>query len=321
MFSFSCSSVEEPDRMVTTSGMSSRKRNAQLAGDSSGLTAARMPACASVRRQSDAAAQRLHDPHGDAALGEHGDLLLAVLERPVQVVDLQLAELHVVAVGVQEALQHVRRAMAGEAQVADAAVLHLLAQVAHRAVLLVVQVRVDVELAHVVHQVEVEVPDLAFAQLLFEDLCVSCPCWPGRSPGTCRPGRTRRAGGRPARGPPPARSCRRGSPRRCRSSSRRARRRSRTSRARRARRCRCRRRRHDRQAHGAHGHGGELLALEVAVDHAESILSRLGRSLERSTERPSGSARAHAGASPLFELFPIKHPGACSKANARFRIL
>ena len=32
MFSFSCSSVEEPDRMVTTSGMSSRKRNAQLAG-------------------------------------------------------------------------------------------------------------------------------------------------------------------------------------------------------------------------------------------------------------------------------------------------
>ena len=39
--------------MVTTSGMSSKKRNAQLAWDSSGLTAASMPACASVRRQSD----------------------------------------------------------------------------------------------------------------------------------------------------------------------------------------------------------------------------------------------------------------------------
>ena len=116
------------------------------------------------------AADGLHDPHGNAVLGEQLDLRARVLEPPVEVVQLHLAELHMLAVGVEEALQHVHAAVDRKAQMADAARLFLLEQVRDRAVLGIVEIRVDVELAHVVRQVEVEVVHLALLELLLEDL-------------------------------------------------------------------------------------------------------------------------------------------------------
>ena len=184
---------------------------------------------------------------------------------------------------------------------ANAAVLHLLAQVAHRAVLLVVQVCVDIELAHVMHQVEVEVFDLAFAQLLFEDFFdfahvgqviarelvgqVERVAWTvGQrtayhqfgvaavvAPGSIKVVHAVLEG--VVEHFPRSRlvddvvvSV------------------------------------DDRQAHAAHGHGRELFALEVTIDHAKSILSRLGRS-------PKGigaaflTARHRARAGFLLELY------------------
>ena len=58
-----------------------------------------------------AAAHGLHDPDRNAALVEQGHLLVGVLQAPVHVVELYLAELHVLAVGIQEALQHGQRAV------------------------------------------------------------------------------------------------------------------------------------------------------------------------------------------------------------------
>ena len=132
--------------------------------------AQRMQLCRAVLRKirQFAAAQGLHDPDRDAALGEQLVARLRVLKRPVQVVELNLAELHLIAVAVQEVLQAVVARVAGEAQVADAAKLFLLQEVVHDAPA-GVGIGLDGLLVHVVQQVEVEVIHLALAQLLLED--------------------------------------------------------------------------------------------------------------------------------------------------------
>ena len=94
---------------------------------------------------------------------------LGVLEGPVDIVELDLAELHVLAVGLQKALHHVVAAVGGKAQVADAALGLLLQQIVQNAVLRV-QVGVDVHFADVVKQVEVEIIHSALLQLLFKYL-------------------------------------------------------------------------------------------------------------------------------------------------------
>ena len=116
------------------------------------------------------AAKRLHHPHGNAVLSEQGDLLGILLEVPVDVVELQLAELHLLAVLLEEGTQHGQRTMAGEAQVTDAAGPLLLEQVAHGAKAVVGQIVVNVGLGNVMAEVEVEVLDPALLELLLEDL-------------------------------------------------------------------------------------------------------------------------------------------------------
>ena len=115
------------------------------------------------------APQGLHHPDGDAVLLQQGHLLPVVLEGPVHVVQLQLAELHILSVGGQEALQYRKLPVAGEAQVPDAAVSLLLHEIVIDAVP-GVQIGVDVHLAHVVEEIEVEVVHPALLQLLLEDL-------------------------------------------------------------------------------------------------------------------------------------------------------
>ena len=90
------------------------------------------------------------------------------LEVPVQVVELELAELHVFPIGVQEALDHRQGAVGGEAQVPDAPGLLLAEQVLQHAVVRV-QIGAHVALVYVVKEVEVEVVHAALLQLLLED--------------------------------------------------------------------------------------------------------------------------------------------------------
>ena len=61
--------------------------------------------------QQRAAAQGLHDPHGQVVLAQQLDLPVGVLELPVEEVELYLAELHVLAVGIEEAAEHRHRAV------------------------------------------------------------------------------------------------------------------------------------------------------------------------------------------------------------------
>ncbi len=116
-----------------------------------------------------ASAQRLHDPYGKIVLGGVVDLLLAILEHPVEVVDLQLDELHVLAVGLHEPLQVVEIGVAGEPEMPDLPLFPHLDQERDVPVL-GVEVLLDVGLADVVDEVVVEVPRAGLLELLLEDL-------------------------------------------------------------------------------------------------------------------------------------------------------
>ena len=104
------------------------------------------------------------------------DLGLCVLEGVVEEVELDLDELHLLAVLLEEALGRLIAAVGGETQVAD-----LLAGVAQAdevldvAVLLRVEVGVDVSLADVVDEVHVDVFHLQALELLCEDFLVLAP--------------------------------------------------------------------------------------------------------------------------------------------------
>ena len=139
------------------------------AGDSL-VWAQRVQALGILRRERSelAAAQRLHDPDGDVILLQQLDLRFRVLERPVEVVDLKLAELHILAVGFEEALKHIVMPVAGEAEVADAPIALLLDEVVVNAVLRV-EILLDVHLAHVVEQIKIKILHAALCELLLKN--------------------------------------------------------------------------------------------------------------------------------------------------------
>ena len=116
-----------------------------------------------------AAAKRLHDPDGNAVFLQQLDLFLAVLEFPVQIVQLQLTEFHLIAVGFQEPLQHRQFPMGGKAKILDAARLLLREEMLHDAVL-GIEILFDVQLADIVQQVEVKELQPCALQLRREDL-------------------------------------------------------------------------------------------------------------------------------------------------------
>ena len=82
---------------------------------------------------------------------------------------MQLAELHLVAVAVQEVRQAGQVGMAGEAQMLDAALLLLLNEIVHDAPLGIL-VHMDGILIDVVQQVEIKIVHLTLLQLLLKDV-------------------------------------------------------------------------------------------------------------------------------------------------------
>ena len=96
-------------------------------------------------------------------------LFLCVLEFIVQVVQLYLAEFQILAIGVHKAAHHIHPAMGRKTQMPYAALLLLLQQVLHHAVLRI-HVVIHINLAHVVEQIKVKVVYSAPSELLLEYL-------------------------------------------------------------------------------------------------------------------------------------------------------
>ncbi len=134
-----------------------------------GAQGVQAPGVALAQLGETSAPEGLHDPDGDVVLLQQLHLGPGVLEGPVQIVDLELAELNMVPVGLQEAAHHRHTAVGGEAQVPDAAVGFLGGKVSVDAVL-GIQVGIDVHFADIVEEVEVEIVHLALFQLGLEDL-------------------------------------------------------------------------------------------------------------------------------------------------------
>ena len=114
------------------------------------------------------AAQRLHHPYRDIPLFEKLHLLLRTLESPVQEIQLDLAEFHILAIGVEETLHHVQISMGGKAQMPNSAGLFLLHQIFVNSVFFI-QIGVYIHLADVVEEVKIKVFHPAFFQLFFKD--------------------------------------------------------------------------------------------------------------------------------------------------------
>ena len=119
-----------------------------------------------------ATAQRLHHDDGNAVLVAVLDFPTRLLELPVEVVELDLAKLHVLAETFHKANERVPVPVDGKAEVPNLARLLLLEEVLDRMVLLLLQILLDVDLAYVVQQVEVDVVHLELLELLCEDLLV-----------------------------------------------------------------------------------------------------------------------------------------------------
>ena len=115
------------------------------------------------------AADRFHDPDGEAGFLQDAAFLLRVLQLPVHIVQLDLAELHLPAVLPDKLLQSLRPGVAGKAQVPDAALL-LLPEEVFEPVLFRVAVILHRVFVHVVHQIEIEVFDPAAPQLFLKYL-------------------------------------------------------------------------------------------------------------------------------------------------------
>ena len=114
------------------------------------------------------AAHRLHDPDGNIVLCQQLALGLGILQRPVQIVELDLAEFHMLPVSIQELLQILRRAVAGKAQMLNSAQSFLFNKIVNDSPAGISIGGVGI-LADIVQQVEVKILHAAFFQLLGKD--------------------------------------------------------------------------------------------------------------------------------------------------------
>ena len=112
-----------------------------------------------------AAADRLHDPDGDMMLFQQLVFLPGPLDGPVQIVQLDLTELHLLAIALQKSGEAGKVRVGGKAQVLDAAQTLLLHKVVDDAPL-GVGVDIHIVFIDVVQQVEIEVVHLTLLQLL-----------------------------------------------------------------------------------------------------------------------------------------------------------
>ena len=114
-----------------------------------------------------AAAHGLHHPHRDIALAQKRAFFLALLQRPVHIIELNLAKFHLIAVQIQEFAQIFQTSMAGKAQMPDAPAPLLLHKILDDAPT-GIQIGGQGIFAHVVQQIEIKILHAALLQLPLE---------------------------------------------------------------------------------------------------------------------------------------------------------
>ena len=90
--------LDMPLRIIVTPGISCTHRSAQDASEASGRSACSFPLRGSGQIRQLSAAHRLHDPDGNAIPVQQFAFLLCLLQRPVEIVQFDLTELHLVRV-------------------------------------------------------------------------------------------------------------------------------------------------------------------------------------------------------------------------------
>ena len=84
------------------------------------------------------------------------------MEIPVQIVDLKLAEFHVIAVSFQETLDHIQISMSGKSKMADAAIFFLFHQIGEDSIFFIIQISIDIHLPNIVEEIKIKIVYLAF---------------------------------------------------------------------------------------------------------------------------------------------------------------
>ena len=92
-----------------------------------------------------------------------------MLERPVQIVQLQLAEFHIFSIGFEEAAENIRLTMTGESEMADLTFVSFLDQVIVDAIFRI-EICINIHFTYVMEKVEIEVIVTGLLQLFREDL-------------------------------------------------------------------------------------------------------------------------------------------------------
>ena len=116
-----------------------------------------------------AAADGLHDPDGDVVPVQQLAFFLRLLQRPVQIVELDLTELHFLPMPLQKLLQRGQTRVRGEAQMPDPAIFLLLQQIRDDVPPRVL-IDPDGVFVDVVQQIEIKILHAALLQLPFEDI-------------------------------------------------------------------------------------------------------------------------------------------------------
>ena len=113
------------------------------------------------------AAYRLHDPDGNVIPVQQFALFLRLLQRPVEIIQFDLTELHLVCVLFQKCLQRGHACVGREAKMADTSVFFLLQQIWENAPALVF-IDGNGIFIDVMQQVEIEIPHAALFQLMLK---------------------------------------------------------------------------------------------------------------------------------------------------------
>ena len=115
-----------------------------------------------------ATADRLHYPDGNVVLLKYAALLICALKRPVKIVELDEAKLHLVSVKVEEGPEGLGRCVRGKAKVLYSSPSFLLKEVVDNAVLLV-KIYGKRALSHVVKKIEIKVFYITLFKLLLKN--------------------------------------------------------------------------------------------------------------------------------------------------------
>ena len=117
-----------------------------------------------------ASSYRFHDPDRYASCGQDFVFFLSVLQGPVQIIQLYLAELQFIAVTVQKAVDSSRSRMSGETKMSDPSLVFLFDEIIDYPPFRIL-IYADGVFIDVMQQIEIKVIDFHRLQLILEYFC------------------------------------------------------------------------------------------------------------------------------------------------------